>query len=305
MTQLEGKRVLITGPTGQVGLPVALALAEHNEVFGVARFGDTAARERLEAAGVTCITADLVAGDFSAVPADVDHVANFAVAKTGDFEKDLAANVESLGMLMHHCREASSFLHCSSTAVYQPNGHHDFAETDPLGDNHRPFGFLPTYSITKIAAEAMARYGARQWDLPTTIARLSVPYGDNGGWPAFHFEMMLAGQPVPVHEDAPSEFNPIHEDDIVAQVPKLLAAASVPATVVNWAGPDSVSIEDWCLYLGELVGIMPTFAPTTATIESVRVDTTRMHELIGPAEIVWQVGLRRMVEVRRPELFSD
>ena len=151
----------------------------------------------------------------------------------------------------------------------------------------------------------MARYGARQWDLPTTIARLSVPYGDNGGWPAFHFEMMLSGQPVPVHEDAPSEFNPIHEDDIVAQVPQLLEVASVPATVLNWAGPDAVSIEDWCLHLGDLVGIMPTFAPTADTIESVRVDTTRMDDLIGPAEIDWREGLRRMVEARRPELFSD
>jgi nucleoside-diphosphate-sugar epimerase len=302
---MEGKRILLTGATGQVGLPVALSLAAGNEVFAVARFGDAGAKARLEGAGVTCITADLVAGDFSEVPADVDHVGNFAVAKTGDFDKDLAANVEALGMLMHHCREAESFLHCSSTAVYEPNGHHDFAEGDPLGDNHRPFGFLPTYSVTKIAAEAMARYGARQWDLPTTIARLSVPYGDNGGWPAFHFEMMLAGQAVPVHEDAPSEFNPIHEDDIVAQVPKLFAAASVPATVLNWAGPDPVSIEDWCLYLGELVGIMPTFAPTTATIESVRVDTTRMHEVIGPAEVRWRDGLQRMVQKRRPELFSD
>ncbi len=302
---MEGRRVLITGPTGQVGLPVALALAERNEVIGVARFGDAGARERLESAGVTCISADLVAGDLAGVPTAVDHVANFAVAKTGDFDRDLAANVESLGLLMHHCREATSFLHCSSTAVYQPNGHHDFAETDPLGDNHRPFGFLPTYSIAKIAAEAMARYGARQWDLPTTIARLSVPYGDNGGWPAFHFEMMLSGQPVPVHEDAPSEFNPIHEDDIVAQVPQLLEVASVPATVLNWAGPDAVSIEDWCLHLGDLVGIMPTFAPTADTIESVRVDTTRMDDLIGPAEIDWREGLRRMVEARRPELFSD
>ena len=302
---MEGKRILLTGATGQVGLPVALSLAPANEVFAVARFGDAGAKARLEDAGVTCITADLVAGDFRGVPADVDHVANFAVAKTGDFEKDLAANVEALGMLMYHCREATSFLHCSSTAVYEPNGHHDFAEGDPLGDNHRPFGFLPTYSVTKIAAEAMARYAARRWDLPTTIARLSVPYGDNGGWPAFDFEMMLAGQPVPVHEDAPSEFNPIHEDDIVAQVPKLLEVASVPATTLNWAGPEPVSIEDWCLYLGELVGIMPTFAPTTATIESVRVDTARMHELIGPAQVHWQEGLKRMVAVRRPELFSD
>ncbi len=305
MAELEGARILLTGPTGQVGLPVALALAEHNDVVGVARFGDARARERLEAAGVTCITADLATGDLDGVPGDVDYVANFAVAKTGDFDRDLAANVEALGLLMHHCREAKAFLHCSSTAVYEPAGHKDFAEGDPLGDNHRPFGFLPTYSITKIAAEAMARYGARQWDLPTTIARLSVPYGDNGGWPAFHLELMLAGHAVAVHEDAPSEFNPIHEDDLVAHVPRLLDIAAVPATVVNWAGPEVVSIEDWCLYLGELVGVMPSFEPTTATIESVRVDTTRMHELVGPGEVRWRDGLRRMVESRHPELFLD
>lgn len=302
---LEGARILVTGPTGQVGLPVALALAERNHVIGLARFGDAAVRERLEAAGVECVVADLASGDLRDVPTDIDYACNFAVSKTGDFERDLAANVEALGFLMHHCREATAFLHCSSTAVYQPAGHHDFAEDDPLGDNHRPFGFLPTYSITKIAAEAMARYAARQWNLPTVIARLSVPYGDNGGWPAFHLELMLAGQAVTVHEDAPSEFNPIHEDDTVRQVPMLLAAASVPATVVNWAGPEVVSIEDWCLLLGELVGIMPTFEATTATIESVRVDTTRMHELIGPAEVRWREGLRRLVEARHPELFVD
>jgi UDP-glucuronate 4-epimerase len=302
---LDGARILLTGPTGQVGLPVALALAQRSDVVGVARFGDARARQQLESAGVTCITADLATGDLDDVPGDVDYVCNFAVAKTGDFDRDLAANVEALGLLMHHCREATACLHCSSTAVYEPAGHKDFAEGDPLGDNHRPFGFLPTYSITKIAAEAMARYGARQWELPTTIARLSVPYGDNGGWPAFHLELMLAGRPVTVHEDAPSEFNPIHEDDIVAQVPRLLDAAAVPATVVNWAGRDVVSIEDWCLYLGELVGVMPTFEPSTATIESVRVDTTRMEELVGRAEVGWRDGLRRMIESRHPELFLD
>ena len=45
---------------------------------------------------------------------------------------------------------------------------------------------METYSIAKIAAEAVARYGARRFELPTTIARLTVPYGDNGGWPAIH-----------------------------------------------------------------------------------------------------------------------
>jgi hypothetical protein len=64
---------------------------------------------------------------------------------------------------------------------------------------------------------------------------------------------------------------------------RLLAVASVPATTVNWAGPDEVSIEDWCAYLGRLVGIEPTFTTTADALESVATDTTLMHQLIGPA----------------------
>src|SRR5690606_41341079 len=93
MTQLDGKRSLITGPTGQVAKPVALALAKSNEVIGIARFNDAAAREQLEAAGVQCIKVDLAQGDFSAVPTDVDYVLNLAVTKTQDFDNDIAANV--------------------------------------------------------------------------------------------------------------------------------------------------------------------------------------------------------------------
>ena len=73
-----------------------------------------------------------------------------------------------------------------------------------------------TDTAFRIAAEGVARWGAGRYDLPTTIARLSVPYGDNGGWPAVHLELMLAGRPVQVHIDAPSVYHPIHIDDIVA-----------------------------------------------------------------------------------------
>ena len=52
---LRGAKIVVTGVTGQVGEPVARALARDNEVYGAARFRDDAARERLEAAGVTCV----------------------------------------------------------------------------------------------------------------------------------------------------------------------------------------------------------------------------------------------------------
>jgi UDP-glucuronate 4-epimerase len=301
---MEGKRILITGPTGQVAKPVTLALAKENDVTGLARFTDQAARAELEAAGVTCIPVDLAKGDFSAVPSDVDYVLNLAVTKTKSFDNDLAANAEATGLLMSHCRNATAFLHCSSTAVYQANGHHAFIETDELGDNHRVPGmaFMPTYSICKIAAEAMARFGAREYGLPTTIARLNVPYGDNGGWPWMHLEQVLAGQPVAVHIDEPSVYNPIHEDDIIATIPKLLAAASVPATIVNWGGDTAVSIEEWSTYLGELVGKPATFVKTDQTLESVTVDLTKQHALLGRSTVDWRDGMRRMVQTFHPEI---
>jgi nucleoside-diphosphate-sugar epimerase len=205
---------------------------------------------------------------------------------------------------MSHCRDATAFLHCSSTAVYQPNGHHAFVETDALGDNHRvpSMSFMPTYSICKIAAEAMARFGAREYQLPTIIARLNVPYGDNGGWPWMHLEQVLAGQPIAVHTDAPSVYNPIHEDDIIASIPKLLEHASVPATIVNWGGSEPVSIEEWSTYFGELVGKPATFVNTDQVLESVTVDTSKQNELAGPTKVHWKEGMRRMVQTFHPEI---
>ena len=227
--------IVVTGVTGQVAEPLALALAAAgHRVVGAARFRDGEARDRLEAAGVRCVPVDLALGDVAALPADAQYVCNFAVAKSNNWDTDLDANVGGVAALMEHHQRARAFLHCSTTAVYKPMGHHVFAEGDELGDNHGVWPFLRTYSIAKIAAEAAARWAARRFELPTTIARLSVPYGDRGGWPAIHLEMMINSSPIPVHIDAPSIYHPLHEDDIIAMVPGLLAAASVPATVVNW-----------------------------------------------------------------------
>src|SRR5690606_23822191 len=98
------------------------------------------------------------------------------------------ANGEGVGLLMSHCRAAKGFLHCSTTGVYQPNGHTPFTEESPLGDNHRVM--MPTYSISKIAGEVVARFACREFGVPTIITRLNTPYGDNGGWPYYHLLMI-------------------------------------------------------------------------------------------------------------------
>jgi nucleoside-diphosphate-sugar epimerase len=287
---------LVTGATGQVGFPVARALTREHDVVAVARFRDAPKRAALEESGVACVEADFARGDLSAVPRDLDFVCNFAVVKSNRWDVDIAGNAEAVGLLMAHCRSARAFLHCSSTGVYEAATGEPQLENDPLGDNHRVM--MPTYSISKIAAEAVARTNSRVFDLPTTIARLNVPYGDNGGWPAFHLEMMLAGQPVPVGPNGPSRFNPIHEDDIVAMIPALLASAGVPATIVNWGGDEETSIEEWCAYMAELAGCEARFAVTTETIGGIPTENTKRRELAGPTTVGWKDGMRRMVEHR-------
>ncbi|TVS87192.1 NAD-dependent epimerase/dehydratase family protein [Mycobacterium helveticum] len=300
---MHGSKILITGPTGQIATPIARALAAENEVWGIARFTDPAAREGLEKAGIRCVAVNLAAGEFSELPDDFEYVLNLAVAKSGDWDKDLGANAESVGLLMAHCRGAKAFLHCSSAAVYDPPDDEPRSELAALGDNHKPL--FPTYSISKIAGEVVARSMARVLGVPTTIARLNVPYGDNGGWPFYHMEMMLAGIPIPVPPGGPARYNPIHEDDIIATIPKLLEAASVPATTVNWCSDQTVSIQEWCGYLGALVGKEPVFDESAQALRGNPTDAARMRALVGETSVDWRDGMRRMAAKFHPELVGS
>lgn len=297
---MRGAKILITGATGQVAVPVAEALAVDNEVWGIARFTDPVARDRLEKTGVRCQAVNMASGTFAGIPSDFDYVLNFAVAKSGRWDKDLGANAETVGLLMAHCPDTKAFLHCSSAAVYDPPHDEPRTEDTALGDNHKHL--FPTYSISKIAGEVVARTMARALGVPTTIARLNVPYGNNGGWPFFHLEMILAGLPIPVPPGPPALYNPIHEDDIVATLPKLLAAASVPATTVNWAGHQTISLQEWCTYLGSLVGREPVFEVDAHALRGNPVDVSRMEELVGGTSVDWRNGLRRMAAKFHPEL---
>jgi UDP-glucuronate 4-epimerase len=300
MEELRDKKVVVLGATGMVATPVVRHLAEHNEVWGVARFHNAKAKADLEERGVRTVVVDLEAPDLSALPEGVDYVINMAVSHDPNFSKALASNAESVGLLMSHFRDAKAFLHCSSTGVYAPNGQHRMSEDDPLGDNHRVL--LPSYSISKIAGESVARVSAQLYDLPTVIARLNVPYGDCLAWPTMHLECILAGAPIQVLAGEPSVYNPIHSDDIIRQIPLLLGVAAVPAVTVNWAGPDVVSLQDWCTYLGQLVGKDPIIEESDMALPSVAVDVTRMEELIGSSRVDWRDGMRRMVASSHPEI---
>lgn len=301
---MQGAKVLITGPAGQIAFPLAEYLARDNEVWGIARFSDAESREKVDAAGITTRAVDLGAGDFGDLPTDFDHVLHLATFQGGglDYDQALRVNAEGTGLLLQHCRAAKSALVMSTASVYRPvdDPLHAFLETDPLGDSNSPHA--PTYSMSKIAEEAVARTCARLFNLPVVIARMNASYGPNGGLPAYHLDWVVAVEPVTVRWD-PCPYSVIHQDDINAQAEALLGAASVPATVVNWGGDESVSPQEWCAYFGELTGRTPEVVvrEMPGTQRGSILDPTKRRSITGPCAVSWREGMRRTFEARYPD----
>jgi UDP-glucuronate 4-epimerase len=299
----DGCRILVAGAGGQVGVPVVAELAKNNEVFALARFNKPEDEAAMRALGAIPIKVDLGSGALPSLPDGLDYAVNYAVVKSGDFSYDLSANAEGVGRLMMACRGVKAFVHFSSAAVYAYAGHTPRAETDALGDNHR--AMFPTYSISKIAAESVVRFVARQFEVPATIARLSVPYGNNGGWPYYHLLMMQAGVPIDLHPEHPNQYNLLHEIDHYAKLPALCSIASTTATTLNFGGSQATSIEQWCDWLSELTGLEAHFKETPEAFGSLAIDTTRMHQLIGPTAVDWRSGVHDMLRVLAPDCLQS
>lgn len=298
---LSDEKILITGPAGQIAEPLARRLAADNDVWGIARFGDADARARVEGYGVTTRAVNLGDGNFGDLPSDFTYVLHLAADQSGGLDYDWAmrVNAEGTGLLLDHCRAAKAALVMSTFSVYRPkvDPTSPFVETDPLGDANSMHA--PTYSMSKIGQEAVARYCARSLRLPVTIARMNASYGDNGGLPANHLAAARAGQPVVTRWD-PCVYSPIHEDDIYDQTEALLGAASVPATIVNWAGDEPVSVQQWSALFAEELGrpVEVQVGDFPNTQLSAISDNNKRLAITGPCKVPWKDGMRRMIAAR-------
>jgi nucleoside-diphosphate-sugar epimerase len=300
---LSGEKILITGPAGRIAFGLARSLVADNEVWGIARFRDPATREKVEALGVTTRTVDLASGDYGDLPTDFTHLLHLAADfSADDYDQALRVNAEGTGFVLQHCRNATSALVMSTVTVYKPNPDpwHPFREDDPLGDAMAPPS--APYSVSKIAEEGVARYCARSFDLPVTIARMGAAYSDQSGLPVWHLDAIAAGEPVRTRWD-PMPYSPIHDDDICAQLEPLLHAASVPATVVNWCGDEPVSVQEYSAFFGELLGVDVKVLVEEipgASRGSVG-DRTMRTAITGPCRVGWRAGFRRVAEHFYPD----
>ena len=67
--------------------------------------------------------------------------------------------------------------------------------------------------------------------------------------------------------------NPARQAALAAGIPE-----SVPATTINWAGVEQVSLEEWCEYLADHLGLEVTFEVTDNVRETIQ---QTLYQLLG------------------------
>ncbi len=300
---LEGHRILVTGATGQVARPISETLNKSNEVFAAARFSDPQAKQELQAQGIQTAYFSLGEEDLSALP-DVEYVIHCGCNTNPETPEDgLRQNAEGTGFLMQRYRDAKAFLHMSSSSVYRVEA----SSSDPVFESDALGGYSsysPHYAMSKLAAEGLVRFQARQLGLPSIITRLDVAYGSrgHGGVPMIIFEFMKNDVAYQRAEGGDSYCTPIHQDDIVRQVLALIEKAAVPAPIVNLGGDEVASVEEIIRYIASLTGLTMEIRVAEDASWGMKVlDNPLRKKLGGPCEVSWKDGVLLALRARHPD----
>ncbi|CAN5221868.1 hypothetical protein BH10PSE13_BH10PSE13_03110 [soil metagenome] len=288
---VSGEKILITGITGMVATPLAHFLAQDNEVWGIARFADPAARVPYEAAGITTRAIDIGSGDFSELPTDFTVVLHLAWmrADLSQLQQAIRTNVEGPGLLFQHCRKARKTLVMSGMGIYSPHADpwHLFHEDDPIG--RASTAYAPTSPSSKAGIEAVARFCARAFDMPIVITRLNTYNGTPLTMPAQVIRAVRDGKTIYAPTD-PNPQSPVHIEDMKWQLEALLDAASTPAFIVNWSGDETMAMQDWARMAGDYYGKEVSFGVTPAPGAPLgnASDPTLRKTITGPSRTVFR-----------------
>jgi nucleoside-diphosphate-sugar epimerase len=282
----------------------------------MARFSNPTARATIEAQGMSCIVHDLL-DPFDDLVNDFDYVYHTALPMyavnepLGRWPDSYDKYADATGRLMAHLRPPKGFLFGSTISLYDAPARpwrEDVAKAPgdtPVPENHQ-YGIHThnAYAFTKACNEAVVSYLSRSLNIPTTIIRIGSASGPDGGPMRWRLDDLVQGKPIKVHPDKPTYMRPLFEPDAAKFGIAALEAGRVPPLVLNWCGDDIVTVEEYCTFMGELIGQEPIFEYTTEAYVSLVPDITLRQEILGSADVRWRDGCRALVEASYPELMK-
>ncbi|MFH1264369.1 MAG: NAD-dependent epimerase/dehydratase family protein [Planctomycetota bacterium] len=278
--RLDGD-LLVLGACGKIG-PTLTRMARRaieaaglsRRVIAVDKLIPPKMRKRFESQDIELICADLlVRRDLDGLP-EVPNVLYMAAMKFGSSgreETTWAVNTHVAGLVCERFWR-SRIVAYSTGNVYRmvPVDSGGAKEDDPTG----PIG---EYAMSCLGRERMVAYFSRTLDIPVTLVRLNYANELRYGVLTDIAHKVRAGEPIDV---TMGHFNAIWQGDANAMVICALEHAATPPTVVNVAGPDTLSVREVAEQFGQLLDKPVTFTGTEAP-DALLSNGQRGHELLG------------------------
>jgi UDP-glucuronate 4-epimerase len=233
------------------------------------------------------------------LPEAVDVVINYAVLPPT--QKDAyEVNAGAAGRLAKRYRDCEAFVHGSTGSLYAYQGERPLREEDPYGLHSS----AENYAASKIAAEFLLKHLSVDYQLPVVIVRIFSFYGPRGGGVTQRIDQIVRGEPVSVYPGVRNVHTPLYEDDYVEKTIAAAGIAKVGAEIINVAGTEAVTTQEYCEIAGDILGKDPTFVENSKAWP-IWADTTKMIKLLGPNKISVREGVRRTIEAGQNRLATS
>ena len=270
--------LMILGASGKMG-PTLARLAKRavpsRRVIGVARFGDTAVRDALEAHGIETVACDLL--DRAAV-AELPRVANIVYmagrkfGTTGAEHLTWAMNAHAPSIVGETFTDARIVAFSTGCVYpYVDVRHQGATEATPA---QPPPG---EYANSCVARERMFEFWSRRNGTAGRLLRLNYAIDMRYGVLHDVARRVQAGQAIDL---ATGHVNVIWQGDANAQALRALRHCTAPTSTLNVSGPETVSIRALANAFGQRLGRAPVFEGTEAPTAWL-VDTREAARLFG------------------------
>lgn len=284
MSRIPGD-VTVLGAGGKMGLTLVRMLQQASQRAGIARrivavsrFTRPGHRELFEQHGLSTVAGDLLDDEFLAQLPGADNVIFMTGMKFGatdDAPRTWAMNVDVPAQVCRHFAE-SRVLAFSTGNVYPlvPVNSAGCTETDATG----PVG---EYAMTALGRERMFQYFAQRERIPTSIVRLNYAVEMRYGVVVDLATKVARGEPIDL---SMGYVNVIWQADANAWALSALADASVPAHIINVAGPEILEVRRICEQLADRMGRPVAFRGEPAPTALLN-DASQAAERYGPVRV--------------------